>query len=503
MILHRTEKILLKRLLDAGAGSHGLEALAKGPGELDAFRRAALWLQEKGLVEVEERAAKEYARSAECERFLREGFPEVRVAAKGGKAVGELSEEEKRIGVMWAKKNGWIAIENGRVKAVRKPGEYALEKAAREPEKLETGNRELETLVGRGLLLESEHRKMLVALTKKGEGEAKGIGGMGEEIGELTHGIIVSGKWKGAEFSPYAVAPAADEPVGKMHPLTRMTERIRRIFIEMGFEEMEGPMVESAFWNFDALFQPQDHPARDLADTFYLEMDGELPDRKIVEKVKKSHEEGWKCPWSAEEARKMVLRTHTTAVSARYLAKLDETLRKSGGKGKKYFCVGRVFRNEATDFKHLAEFHQVEGIVAWDGANFRHLLGLLKEFYSRLGFEKIRFRPSYFPYTEPSLEIEVFFERKAGNGEPNQTSRATEGKEERRFGSPGTGGWMELGGAGIFRPEMTKPLCGVYPVLAWGLSLERPMMLMEGLADIRTFYKNDLDWLRGSRIGKG
>lgn len=474
MILHRQEKILLKRLLEKGGGE--LEALAQDAGERDAFRRAALWLQEKGLAEVEERAGKEYRRSGECERFLKEGFPEVRVAAKGGKAIGELGEEERRIGVMWAKRNGWIAIEGGKIRVVKAPGEYALEKAAREPGKLETGNRELETLLGRGLLVESEHRRMLVALTEKGRAEARKIGEIGEEIGELTHEMIVSGRWKGAEFSPYAAAPAADEPVGKTHPITRMTERIRRIFIEMGFEEMEGPMVESAFWNFDALFQPQDHPARDLADTFYMDMEGELPEKKIVEKVKKSHEEGWKYAWSREEAGRMVLRTHTTAVSARYLAKLDEALKKSGEKGKKYFCVGRVFRNEATDFKHLAEFHQVEGIVAWDGANFRHLLGLLREFYRRLGFEKIRFRPSYFPYTEPSLEIEVFFE----------------GRKE----------WMELGGAGILRPEMTKPLCGVYPVLAWGLSLERPMMLMEGLEDIRTFYKNDLDWLKGSSIGK-
>ncbi|MEM2948009.1 MAG: hypothetical protein QXG02_00580, partial [Candidatus Anstonellales archaeon] len=134
-----------------------------------------------------------------------------------------------------------------------------------------------------------------------------------------------------------------------------------------------------------------------------------------------------------------------------------------------FFSIGRVFRNEATDFKHLAEFHQIEGIVVWKKANFRHLLGVLKEFYSRLGFEKIRFRPSYFPYTEPSLEVEVFFEPR------NE--------------------WMELGGAGIFRPEVCKPLGATWPVLAWGLSLERPLMMMLGLEDIRTFYKNDLRWL--------
>ncbi len=472
MILHRQEKLLLKRLI--GAGKKGIEELSEDAAGRDAFRRAALWLREKGLVEVEEKAEKEYSRSEECERFLQEGFPEVRVAGKDGAAVSELGGEERRIGLMWAKRNGWVSIVDGKVKVAKKPGEYGLEKAAREPGKASAG--ELEALVKRGLLLESESKEMLVRLTEKGRKEAEKIGEVKEEIGELTHEMIVEGKWKGAEFSPYAVAPAADEPLGKMHPLTRLVDRVREIFVEMGFEEMEGPMVESAFWNFDALFQPQDHPARDLADTFYLEGRGKLPDKGLVKRVKESHEKGWKCEWSEKEAERLVLRTHTTAVSARYLAKLDETLRKGGEKGKKYFCVGRVFRNEATDFKHLAEFHQVEGIVAWDGANFRHLLGLLKEFYRRLGFEKVRFRPSYFPYTEPSLEIEVFFE--------------------------GRGEWMELGGAGIFRPEMTGPLCDVYPVLAWGLSLERPMMLMEGLEDIRTFYKNDLDWLRGSRIGK-
>jgi phenylalanyl-tRNA synthetase alpha chain len=98
------------------------------------------------------------------------------------------------------------------------------------------------------------------------------------------------------------------------------------------------------------------------------------------------------------------------------------------------------------------------------------LLGVLKEIYKKLGFEKIRFRPSYFPYTEPSLEVEVFYEDKKQ--------------------------WMELGGAGIFRPEVSIPLCGVYPVLAWGLSLERPLMLSLELNDIREFYKNDLEFLK-------
>ncbi|MBI5051565.1 phenylalanine--tRNA ligase subunit alpha [Candidatus Micrarchaeota archaeon] len=265
----------------------------------------------------------------------------------------------------------------------------------------------------------------------------------------------------------FSIVPAKAAELGKSHPLTIMGNRIKQIFAELGFEEMEGSPIESSFWNFDALFQPQDHPARELADTFYMKGKTGLPDKKLVERVKKAHEQGWKYSWKEEDAKKMLLRTHTTALSARSLADLKST-------PKKFFAVGKVFRNEATDYKHLAEFHQVEGIVVWENATFRDLLGILKEFYRKLGFEKIRFRPSFFPYTEPSLEIEVYFE-------PRKQ-------------------WMELGGAGIMRPEVSIPLCGKYPVLAWGLSLERPLMLSMGLEDIRTFYKNDLEWLKKAKV---
>ena len=242
----------------------------------------------------------------------------------------------------------------------------------------------------------------------------------------------------------------------------------RQIFFEMGFEEMSGSAVESSFWNFDALFQPQDHPARELADTFYIKGVEPLPKGDVVEKVKKAHKRGWNYKWAEELACKKTLRTHTTAVSARYL--VDSRKRQNA----KYFCVGRVYRNEVVDYKHLAEFYQVEGIVLWEKATFADLMGLLREFYRKLGFEKIRFRPSYFPYTEPSLEIEVYFEKKKA--------------------------WLELGGAGVFRPEVSIPLWGKYPVLAWGLSLERPLMLANDIGDIRTFYKNDLAWLRDFKL---
>lgn len=460
MILHRTEKELLKAL--EKKGKENIENLGLN---VDSARRAAFWLEEKGLAKVEEREEIKFTRTEECEKYVKGGFPEVNLLKKEGAPVSELDAEGK-IGLQWAKRNGWIEIAEGRVKKLKDAGEYSLAKAAANPGKASKGD--LEILLKRKLLKEEKGKETLVSLTDSGKKEARGVGEIKEEIGELTSQIITSGAWRNAEFRPYAIAPTKDAPLGKAHPLTKMMGRVRRVFEDLGFEEMEGNVVESAFWNFDALFQPQDHPAREMADTFYLEGEEELPSPEIVEKVKKAHEKGWRYKWSEAEAKRRVLRTHTTALSARYLDKLK------GAEGKKYFAIGRVFRNEATDFKHLAEFHQVEGIVAWDGATMRDLFGLIKEFYSRFGFDKVRFRPSYFPYTEPSVEVEVFYEER---------------KE-----------WMEIGGAGIFRPEMTKAICDTYPVLAWGLSLERPLMLMEGLKDIRTFYKNDLDWLRGSKV---
>jgi phenylalanyl-tRNA synthetase alpha chain len=236
--------------------------------------------------------------------------------------------------------------------------------------------------------------------------------------------------------------------------------------------EAEGPFVESSFWNFDALYQPQDHPSRELADTFYMKFpsSSKLPDKRLIDAVKKAHQDGgntgstgWRYSWDEKIAAQSILRTHTTAVSARMLTKIEPPA--------KVFCIGRVFRNETLDFKHLPEFTQVEGIVADENVGFRDLLGYLREFYLRLGFKKIRFRPSYFPYTEMSVEPEVYLEER---------------KE-----------WLELGGSGIFRPEVTRPLGIDCPVLAWGLSLERPIMLKLALNDIRNFYhKNDLQLLR-------
>jgi phenylalanyl-tRNA synthetase alpha chain len=209
-----------------------------------------------------------------------------------------------------------------------------------------------------------------------------------------------------------------------------------------------------------------------MQDTFFINKKMELPDKKIVSKVKEAHEKGvdgskgWEYEWDEEEAKKVVLRTHTTCLSSQTLSKL-----KKENIPAKFFALGKCFRNETVDWSHGFEFYQTEGIVVDKNANFRHLLGYLKQFYKKMGFENVRFRPSYFAYTEPSVEIEVYHPEKKK--------------------------WIELGGAGMFRPEITIPLLGEHiPVLAWGQGFDRIIMDYYDIKDLRELYKNNLTQLR-------
>lgn len=420
----------------------------------DSVRRIAESLKGDGYVTIETSESLHGIPTAELDGYAKSVFPEVSVyrKAQGGASVSGLSPTEKSIGIRWARAKGFVAIEGGKIVPQKGADEVAAE-----AERLRAAFSQLMS-AGRcddlEVFEEFFERRLL---------ERKLV---------RTSTVIYSGKkvdWSLFEEKFELNVPGPSARVGKNHPVTKLANHLRTIMSELGFEEMEGDIVESSFWNFDALFQPQDHPARELADTFYIKGESPLPkDKQLVERVRRAHEAGWKYRWEPKEASKTVLRTHTTAVSARHVAAIKDK------KPRKYFSIGRVFRNEATDYKHLAEFHQVEGIIAWEGATFTDLLGVLKEIYGKLGFEKIRFRPSFFPYTEPSLEIEVYF-------------------EERKQ-------WMELGGAGIFRPEVSIPLAGVYPVLAWGLSLERPLMLKLELNDIRDLYRNDVDFLTSARL---
>ena len=292
-------------------------------------------------------------------------------------------------------------------------------------------------------------------------------------IDSLTSQILKDGSWKKKTFREYDVTINVPKVFGgKKHIVSQAIEYIKKIWIEMGFEEQSGGFVQTSFWDLDALFVPQDHPARQMQDTFYIKdpAQGKLP--ALAKKVKVAHEKGvegssgWGGKWSEDVAKKNLLITHDTYLSGKVLAGLDKE-----DLPKKTFQIMKVFRNEVLDWKHLFEFYQIGGIVVDEDANFRNLLGYLKQFFRKMGYEDVRLRPAHFPYTEPSCEIEVFHPVKKQ--------------------------WVELGGSGIFRPELVKPLLGKdVPVLAWGLGLERILTDYYEITDLREIYANDLEKIK-------
>lgn len=326
----------------------------------------------------------------------------------------------------------------------------------------------------KNIIKTKEKKDIKIKITEKGKEIINSKIKSKDLIEQVTPEIIKSKKlWKGKKFRRYNVlSPVPEITGGKRHFVNQAVDYGRKIWTDMGFKEMSGNMIMSSFWNFDALFTAQDHPVREMHDTFFINKKFNLPDKELVRKVKESHEngvdksKGWQYKWNEEEAKKVVLRTHTTCISAQTLSKL-----KKEELPKKFFAIGKCFRNETVDWSHGFEFNQTEGIVIDKNANFRHLLGYLKQFFKKMGFEKIRFRPGYFPYTEPSVEIDIW-------------------NSERKV-------WLELGGAGIFRPEVTIPLLGEnIPILAWGPGFDRILTDYYKIKDLRELYKNDLNMIR-------
>ena len=483
MDLSPNETKILKAL-QKGTLSPLEASMASDLGEKETMS-AASWLRSKGLVEISEESKIFFTVNDEGEKYAEEGLPERR-AAEWLNQFGEaplddvpLDDKEKKIVIGWLKRKKFAELEktDEGLKLIptgnldETPDEPLLVLLKRTPISEDEIDKEaLSLLKGRQLLDTKEEITRKFSLTK--EGKAFDLKSLDEDIiGELTPEMIQSGLWKDKSFQKYRLDTNI-EPTdhATTHPLTRFTEEIRSIFLQMGFTEIEGDYVESAFWNMDALFIPQDHPARELQDTFYLSEPASfvINEKETMEKVKAIHEDGgdtesigWGSDWSIEAAQQALLRTHTTVGTIRYLSEHSEP-------PIRVFSVGRVFRREALDSTHLPEFTQVEGIIVEPEANFGMLIGVLKEFYRRMGFPDVRVRPAYFPYTEPSMEVEV------------------------KFGDS----WLELGGSGIFRPEVTAPFGIDCPVLAWGLGLERLAMLRLGITDIRMLYQSDLQWLK-------
>jgi phenylalanyl-tRNA synthetase alpha chain len=331
----------------------------------------------------------------------------------------------------------------------------------------------------RGVIKRTEKKSKRLALTELGRGlverwtpEAAGA----DEIAQLTPELLKDGAWRGKSFRKYNIGlKPARTAAGRKHPYREFLDSVKTRLVSMGFQEMRGPLVESEFWNSDALFMPQFHPARDIHDVYFVDRPkrvGSLPEPYAAQ-VAKTHESGWKTgsrgwryAFDPERAKRLVLRSQGTAVSARTLA---ASPRIPG----KYFSIARCFRYDLVDATHAPDFFQVEGIALGEKITFRTLLGLLKLFATEMAHAtEIKYLPAYFPYTEPSVEMHVKHPRL---------------------------GWMELGGAGLFRPEVTSPLGVKVPVIAWGLGLDRMAMVALGIGDIRDLFSSDLDLIRTRR----
>ncbi|EEQ37565.1 putative phenylalanine-tRNA ligase alpha subunit [Clavispora lusitaniae] len=420
----------------------------------------------------------------EAEDFLVSGSHEIRLLDEVLKSMEGLSLSDVnaklgqvgKLGQGKAFKNGWIAKDGD--KLVAKVKELPKDNVVEQLKTIEaTGN-----LSDKKELAELKKRK-LISMTKiigyKVEKAAKFALTITNYETDITSEMITSGSWKDAQFKSYNFNSEGVYPQsGALHPLMKVREEFRQIFFSMGFTEMpSNQYVESGFWNFDTLFVPQQHPARDLQDTFYLKdpaVAKKPQDEKYLEDIKAVHQDGkfgsigYRYPWKEDESLRMVLRTHTTAISSAMLKELAKD-----PKPTRLFSIDRVFRNEAVDATHLAEFHQVEGVLAGYDITLGDLIGFMEDFFSKMGVDGLRFKAAYNPYTEPSMEIFAFHK--------------------------GLGKWVEIGNSGMFRPEMLEPM-GLpknLRVLGWGLSLERPTMIKYGVSNIRELlgHKVSLDFI--------
>jgi len=434
---------------------------------MDQIRRGVEWLRQKKLADVSDSINISLSLGKNGLEALKNGLPERRLARltrDGPKTFDEIRSSLQGLNfnaaIAHAKKNGWINIEKTDTGSM-------VSMSVGDWREITTPSEEEMTIsaIGEKTIPSEyiEHQTALKSLMERPN--------FITEHKEKTKTVSLSQTGKNIDLEKLdsnAIDVEADVPhvhAARIHPLKDTINEIRETFVHLGFTEINGNLSQSSFWNFDALFTPQDHPARELQDTFYLKdlNAKQLATPTQIKNVSNAHKKGWRYYWDIQEARRMVLRTHTTCVTIKHLAdkKPDEA---------RIFSLGRVFRNEKLSFKHLAEFNQVEGVVVGKHITLRDLMGIQKEFYRKIGLTKVKFWPTFFPYTEPSLQSMVYNEK--------------------------LGKWIELFGMGIFRPEVTKPLGITKPVLAWGGGIERIAMLKFGLDDVREFYNNNLSWLR-------
>jgi len=508
MVELRTQEQRLLSALESLGGKASVEQLIDACGFPDtAVMRNALTLQEKNYITIHAEHQNVIKLTPEGQQYAKNGLPErkliLTVTALGGSA--DLQKAAKQTGIEpqfiqialgWAIRKKWAIYtsENNTIriaepllhqtfipegcdetllKYLNDKGQAALEELS--PELKEAA----EQLKKRTLLTIEPKTTRTLQITPQGKKAAVESKTAPQEITQLTPELIITGKWHTTKLQKYNIqAPVAKTYPGKKHPYLQFLDEVRAKLVNLGFQEMTGTNVETSFFNFDALYTPQDHPAREASDIYYIKdpQYGDISQHATtVEHVKETHENGWitgstgwEYKYSLLTAQRLILRGHGTCLSARTLES------KKFEVPSKHFSIARVYRPEITDKTHLSEFNQVEGIVIDENLTLKDLLGVLGKFAMEIaGADKVRFKPDYFPFTEPSVELSAY---KEGYG------------------------WVEFGGSGIFRPEVTLPLGVKEPVIAWGLGVDRLFMMRADIDDIRMIFSQDLDWLRKKQV---
>jgi phenylalanyl-tRNA synthetase alpha chain len=462
------------------------------------FLRAGMWLDNKGLIKTHKIKTRLVQLDDLGKKYVGSKLPELAVLAvlkRKPHTIDDLGkkfqQDELKFAIGYLKQKGYVEFRNGtlaitdtglKVKLtlefkfllkLAKDIEISLENLAPEERFAYQQLRKRKQLIR-----EIERIFITFSITDLGKDVLKNLSDE-KRIGLITPSIIKSKSWNNAKFRRYDVSASVPKTYpGKKQPYYQFLDDVRSKLIRMGYKEMTGPLVETEFWNFDAMYQPQNHAARNWTDTYALKNTryGQLPDKKIVAAVKSAHETGgkttstgWNYKWSEQVAKQLMPRAHGTCMSAR---KLAEGIEVPG----RYFGLGRAYRPDIPDATHLIEFNQVDCMIIGEDANFRNLLGILKQFAKEFaGAEEVKFIPDYYPFTEPSVQISA---------------------------KHPTLGWIELAGAGIFRPEFTKSLGIKQPVLAFAFGVDRLAMYKLGISDIRYLFSQDLDWLRKERIVK-
>lgn len=504
-VLETLSPIERKILPSLGAGLSNTDEISQKAGiDVSSVQRALQFLANKNVVELSTNVQKSIDLDANGLEYKRKGLPERRLldsvidgklSFEDAKKKASLSDKEFMIALGVLKSKALVKVVENTVEMIVSK-EEAIKKFVEEkfleelPINFESLSYEQTEMYNKlklrkNIIYIDEKKSFNFTITNFGkkiidvllQGKDKQ-----DYIEQLTPDMIRDEKWKGKKFRVYDLDAKGPYIIsGKRQPYSSFLYKVKQELVALGFEEAQGSMIEESFWNCDALFMPQDHPARGIHDLYFIKAggaeEGELTSKKVLSRVKDTHEngwktgsDGWKIKFSEKESKKLILRSQGTAVSARVLAKNP----KIPGK---YFTIARCFRPDVVDSGHLPEFNQMEGIIIDKNLNFSQLLGMLKLFAEKVaGIKEIKFLPAYFPFTEPSVELVGFHPVKKI--------------------------WMELGGAGVFRPEVTMPL-GLEEntrVLAWGLGIDRLFMLKHSMNDIRDIFSQDINLLRNAKV---